>query len=34
MKQEQFINLIKRMVKEQILLEAPIDVWLKGKGKR
>lgn len=34
MKQEQFINLIKRMVKQQILLEAPIDVWLKGKGKR
>ena len=34
MKQAQFINLIKRMVKEQILLEAPIDVWLKGKGKR
>ena len=32
MKQEQFINLIKRMVKQQILLEAPIDVW-KAKNK-
>ena len=27
MKQETFINFIKRMVKQQILLEAPIDVW-------
>ncbi len=32
MKQERFINLIKRMVKQQILLEAPVDVW-KAKNK-